>query len=75
MVTVAQKPADVLLTVGGELEHPLKLTRGDLDKFARVTVRAKDHDGKEYNFETRSSVPSGILTVMLMLLLMMPFGH
>ena len=44
-------PPDVLLTVGGEVEHPMKLTRADLDKFARVTVRAKDHDGKEYNFE------------------------
>jgi DMSO/TMAO reductase YedYZ molybdopterin-dependent catalytic subunit len=43
--------SDVLLTVGGEVEHPLKLTRADLDKFARQTVRAKDHDGKEYNYE------------------------
>ncbi|HMG74868.1 MAG TPA: molybdopterin-dependent oxidoreductase [Pyrinomonadaceae bacterium] len=42
---------DVLLTVGGEVEHPMKLTRADLDKFARQTIRAKDHDGKEYTFE------------------------
>jgi DMSO/TMAO reductase YedYZ molybdopterin-dependent catalytic subunit len=53
----AQKPvspsgaADILLTVGGEGTTPLKLTRPDLDKFARQTVRAKDHDGKEYNYE------------------------
>ena len=42
---------DVLLTVGGEVEHPLKLTRSDLDKFTRQTLRAKDHDGKEYKYE------------------------
>jgi DMSO/TMAO reductase YedYZ molybdopterin-dependent catalytic subunit len=47
----ASAASDVLLTVGGEVEHPLKLTRADLDKFARQTVRAKDHDGKEYNYE------------------------
>src|SRR6266481_964080 len=49
--TFAQKAPDVLLTVGGEVEHPLKLTRADLDKFARQTLRAKDHDGKEYTYE------------------------
>jgi DMSO/TMAO reductase YedYZ molybdopterin-dependent catalytic subunit len=43
--------SDVLLTIGGEVEHPLSLTRADLDKFTRQTVRAKDHDGKEYNYE------------------------
>ena len=49
----AQKAAapDVLLTVGGEVPTPLKLTRADLDKFARQSVRAKDHDGKEYKYE------------------------
>ncbi len=48
----AQKTApDVVLTVGGEVEHPLKLTRADLDTFARQSLRAKDHDGKEYKFE------------------------
>jgi DMSO/TMAO reductase YedYZ molybdopterin-dependent catalytic subunit len=45
------KVSDVLLTVGGEVPSSLKLTRADLDKFARHTVRAKDHDGKEYNYE------------------------
>jgi DMSO/TMAO reductase YedYZ molybdopterin-dependent catalytic subunit len=44
-------PSDVLLTVGGEVTNPLKLTRADLDKFARQTVQAKDHDGKEYKYE------------------------
>jgi len=40
-----------LLTVGGEVPTPLRLTRADLDKFARHSVRAKDHDGKDYNYE------------------------
>jgi DMSO/TMAO reductase YedYZ molybdopterin-dependent catalytic subunit len=40
-----------LLTVVGEVATPLKLTRADLDKFTRHTVRAKDHDGKDYNYE------------------------
>ena len=34
VATFAQKPPDVLLTVSGEVEHPMKLTRADLDKFA-----------------------------------------
>jgi DMSO/TMAO reductase YedYZ molybdopterin-dependent catalytic subunit len=42
---------EVLLTVGGEVATPLKLTRADLDKFTRHTVRAKDHDGKDYNYD------------------------
>jgi hypothetical protein len=49
--TFAQKAPDVLVTVGGEVEHPLKLTRADLDTFARQSLRAKDHDGKEYKYE------------------------
>jgi len=51
IATFAQKPPDVLLTVGGEVEHPLKLTRADLDQFPRQSLRAKDHDGKEYKYE------------------------
>ena len=48
----AQKTApDVLLTVGGEVDHAMKLTRADLDKFGRQALRAKDHDGKEYKYE------------------------
>jgi DMSO/TMAO reductase YedYZ molybdopterin-dependent catalytic subunit len=48
----AQKTApDILLTVGGEVDHAMKLTRADLDKFTRQSVRAKDHDGKEYKYE------------------------
>jgi DMSO/TMAO reductase YedYZ molybdopterin-dependent catalytic subunit len=50
-VTPPSAASEVLLTVAGEVEHPLKLTRADLDKFARQSVRAKDHDGKEYKYE------------------------
>ncbi|HBB94317.1 MAG TPA: molybdopterin-binding protein [Blastocatellia bacterium] len=42
---------EVLLIVGGEVATPLKLTRADLDKFTHHTVRAKDHDGKDYNYD------------------------
>jgi DMSO/TMAO reductase YedYZ molybdopterin-dependent catalytic subunit len=53
MSAFAQKTAapEVLLTVSGEVDHPMKLTRADLDKFTRQTLRAKDHDGKEYKYE------------------------
>lgn len=40
-----------LLSVGGEVEHTLKLTAADLAKLPRQTVSAKDHDGKETTFE------------------------
>jgi DMSO/TMAO reductase YedYZ molybdopterin-dependent catalytic subunit len=63
----AQKPADVLLIVGGEVANPLKLTRADLDKLARQTVRAKDHDGKEYNYE-------GVAVVDILLKAGLKFG-
>ena len=43
--------SEELLTVGGEAPTALKLTRADLDKFTRHTVRAKDHDGKDYDYE------------------------
>src|SRR5258708_19592971 len=52
IVTFAQKTSpDVLVTGGGEVEHCMKLTRADLDKFARQKLRAKDHDGKEYKYD------------------------
>jgi DMSO/TMAO reductase YedYZ molybdopterin-dependent catalytic subunit len=46
-VPPSSSATDVLLVVGGEVEHPLKLTRADLAKFKRQSVQAKDHDGKE----------------------------
>lgn len=43
--------ADTLLSVGGEVERPLKLTATDLAKLPRRTVSARDHGGKEASFE------------------------
>jgi DMSO/TMAO reductase YedYZ molybdopterin-dependent catalytic subunit len=45
------KAAPVLLTVSGEVDHPLKLTAGDLAAMPRLTVRAKEHNGVEAAFE------------------------
>ena len=42
---------EISLSVGGEVERPLKLTAADLAKLPRRSVRAKDHDGKESEFE------------------------
>ena len=48
----AQKTApDVLLTVGGAVEHPLSLTRADLEKYAPQIVMTKSRDGKEHKYE------------------------
>jgi DMSO/TMAO reductase YedYZ molybdopterin-dependent catalytic subunit len=47
-----QAPApEISLSVGGEVERPLKLTHADLGKLLRRSVRDKDHDGKESEFE------------------------
>jgi len=43
--------ADVVLTVKGEVERPLKLTPIEFRKLPRQTVRAKDHDGNEAEYE------------------------
>ncbi|HVF28445.1 MAG TPA: hypothetical protein VM943_09410, partial [Pyrinomonadaceae bacterium] len=48
--TTAPAP-DVLLSVGGEVERPLKLSAADLVKLPRRAVRATDHGGKEAAFE------------------------
>jgi DMSO/TMAO reductase YedYZ molybdopterin-dependent catalytic subunit len=41
----------VLLTVGGEVEHQLKLTAADLGKLPHRSITARGHDGKEAMFE------------------------
>ena len=46
-----KKPEQVLLTVSGEVEKPLQLSRSDLSKLPRRTVQAKNHEGKECNYE------------------------
>lgn len=42
---------EISLSVSGEVERPIKLTAADLGKLPRRSVRAKDHDGKESEFE------------------------
>ncbi len=39
------------LTVGGEVEKPLKLSATEIAKLPRTTVRARDHSGVESTFE------------------------
>lgn len=46
-----QSPSsETLISIGGEVEHPRKLTAADIAKLPRRTVRASDH-GKEATFE------------------------
>jgi DMSO/TMAO reductase YedYZ molybdopterin-dependent catalytic subunit len=40
----------VLLTVNGEVEHPLRLTADDLAGLPRQSIKAKDHKGVEATF-------------------------
>jgi DMSO/TMAO reductase YedYZ molybdopterin-dependent catalytic subunit len=40
-----------VLTVGGEVEHPLRLSAEDLASLPRQSVRARDHKGVEATFE------------------------
>src|SRR5262245_26581924 len=42
---------EISLSVSGEVERPLKLTAADLARLPRRAVRAKDHDGKESDYE------------------------
>jgi DMSO/TMAO reductase YedYZ molybdopterin-dependent catalytic subunit len=46
-----QDKAAILLTVTGEVDHPLKLTAADLAALPRLASRAKDHNGQEAAFE------------------------
>src|SRR5437016_8070081 len=49
--TPALPATNLLLRVTGEVSRPLNLTADDWMKLPRRSVRAKDHDGKEYEFE------------------------
>ena len=40
-----------MLSVGGEVPRPSKLTAPEFARLPRQTVRAKDHQGKEADFE------------------------
>jgi DMSO/TMAO reductase YedYZ molybdopterin-dependent catalytic subunit len=49
----AQDPAptsDVVLSVGGDVPRPLRLTAPEFARLPRQTVLAKDHDGKEAEY-------------------------
>ncbi len=43
--------AGVILAVAGDVPRPRKLTTAEFVRLPRQTVRAKDHDGKEAEFE------------------------
>jgi DMSO/TMAO reductase YedYZ molybdopterin-dependent catalytic subunit len=50
----AQDPpptSGVVLSVGGEVPRPLKLTAPEFARHPRRTLRAKDHEGKDADFE------------------------
>ena len=42
---------EISLSISGEVERPLKLTAADLGKLPRRSIRAKDHGGKESEYE------------------------
>jgi DMSO/TMAO reductase YedYZ molybdopterin-dependent catalytic subunit len=41
----------ILLSVKGEVDHPLELTAEQFAKLPRHSLHAKDHDGKEADYE------------------------
>src|SRR5215813_930250 len=47
----ASPASDVLLSVSGEVEHPLQLGSAELAKLPRHTERVTDHSGAEAAFE------------------------
>ncbi len=49
--THLHNPNQILLSVTGEVETPLQLGGSDWQKLPRRTVRAKNHDGKECEYE------------------------
>ena len=46
-----QEKQSPILSIGGEVQRPLKVTPADLARLPRKTVTAKDHDGKETTFD------------------------
>jgi DMSO/TMAO reductase YedYZ molybdopterin-dependent catalytic subunit len=41
----------VLVSIGGEVPHPYTLTADEFARLPRLSVRARDHDGNEAEFE------------------------
>src|SRR5262249_25438783 len=46
-----QAPARALISVKGEIEHPLEFSAEQFGKCPRQSVEAKDHDGKDAVYE------------------------
>src|SRR5262249_13462379 len=42
---------EISLSVSGEVERPLKLSAADLSKLPHTTLRSRDQDGKELEYE------------------------
>ncbi len=42
---------EISLNISGEVERPIKLTAADLTKLPRRSIRARDHGGKESEYE------------------------
>jgi DMSO/TMAO reductase YedYZ molybdopterin-dependent catalytic subunit len=51
VAALAAPAADLVLSVNGEVSRPLNLTVDDWKKLPRRSVRAKEHDWKEHEFE------------------------
>ncbi len=49
--TAKQVEPRALVSIKGEVEHPLELTAEQFAKLPRQTVHAKDHDGKEADYD------------------------
>ena len=58
---------DILLSVSGEVPHPLKLTAAGFARLPRQSVKARDHAGKESVFE-------GVMLVEILKQAGVPFG-
>jgi DMSO/TMAO reductase YedYZ molybdopterin-dependent catalytic subunit len=49
--TAPNAKTETLLSIAGEVPSPVKLTSAEFAKLPRQSVRAKDHSGKESDFE------------------------
>jgi DMSO/TMAO reductase YedYZ molybdopterin-dependent catalytic subunit len=58
----------VVLSVGGDVPNPVKLTASELARLPRQSVRGKDRDGKEVEFE-------GVPLVEVLKTAGVKFGH
>jgi DMSO/TMAO reductase YedYZ molybdopterin-dependent catalytic subunit len=64
----AQSKGAVLLTVSGEVDHPLKLTASDIAALPHVTVRAREHSGEDATFK-------GVALIEILKMAGMKFGE